>query len=45
MTGWVDYSVKLLRKQHFIRSKFKCLALEIICIEHYLIYLPIQNTV
>lgn len=45
MTGWVDFSVKLLRKQHFITIKFKCLILEVICIQHFLKYLPIQDMV
>lgn len=42
MIGCVDYSVKLLRKQHFITIKSKCLILERICIQNYLKYLPTQ---
>lgn len=45
MTDCVDYSVKLFRKQLFITIKFKSLMLEIICLQHYLKYLHMQDMV
>jgi len=45
MTGCAHYSVKLLRNQHFITIKVKCLISEIICMQNYLKYFPIQDMI